>query len=112
MLSSGSDRNSRTLSETVLHIEICKIGCKLASAESDSPKTMGACATDSMLTYSVHSSECQFVLPVCPPPPPISLSFHISISHFSLISLLANTHAHATLRQTQAEWGGMGWGGS
>lgn len=33
-------------------LEACKTECKLASAEGDSPKAMGVCATDSMLTHS------------------------------------------------------------
>ena len=55
---------SNSVRQTVLHIEACKTGCKLASAESDSPRTVGACATDrqyanlqyTLITVSVPSS--------------------------------------------------------
>lgn len=73
--------NLNIVTETVMHIGRLRIECEFASAESDSLKTTGACATDSTAIYSIqytHHSALLFflslLLSLCTSPLPTSLS--------------------------------------
>lgn len=79
-----------TFEKPSLHTEVRRIRCRLAGAESDSPKTTGACATGTQLIYSIHSSRWNLHASSRSPP--------LSFSH-----QLPNMPAHTdTLRLT--EW--------